>query len=420
MRKILLIAFHYPPFGASSGLQRTLSFSIYLRRHGWQPYVLTVRPEVFESTSPEQLQDIPADVEVRRTTALDVARALSIKGRYWSRLALPDRWASWWLSAVPAGLSMIRRNSIDAIWSTYPVATAHWIGATLSRLTGRPWIADFRDPMVEWIASTGKFFPESPALRNARLKIEARAARHASRLVFCTDSAREIALRRYPALEPTKAVVIANGYDERAFETAMDMPRHREVDPRRILLHSGTIYLGPDRDPSFVLHAIRNLADQGVISSSSFELRLRNPSHESELRQIAAKIGVQDLVSILPPLPYREALAEMLWADGLLLLQGETSNPAVPAKLYEYLRAHRPIVACVHPDGETARTLREVGVRAVAPLTESNAIASLIHRWFLNDKAFHGDLLPDAAVVSTYSRSNQAAMLADLVASVSD
>ncbi|WP_276678948.1 hypothetical protein [Nitrosomonas europaea] len=35
------------------------------------------------------------------------------------------------------------------IWSTYPIATAHLIGLTLQRLTGIPWMADFRDPMVQ-------------------------------------------------------------------------------------------------------------------------------------------------------------------------------------------------------------------------------------------------------------------------------
>ena len=39
---------------------------------------------------------------------------------------------------------ILARERIDAIWSTSPIATAQLIGLTLGRVTGLPWIADFR------------------------------------------------------------------------------------------------------------------------------------------------------------------------------------------------------------------------------------------------------------------------------------
>ena len=44
LRSVLLIAYHYPPCAMSSGVQRSLSFSLNLPRHGWRPVVLTVDP----------------------------------------------------------------------------------------------------------------------------------------------------------------------------------------------------------------------------------------------------------------------------------------------------------------------------------------------------------------------------------------
>lgn len=415
MRRVLLIAFHYPPFGTSSGVQRTLSFSVHLRRYGWQPYVLTVRPEVYERSSPDQLHDIPNDVEVRRTTALDAARHVAIRGRYWSRLALPDRWSSWWLSAVPAGLRLIQKAKIDVIWSTYPIATAHRIGATLARLSRRPWVADFRDPMVEWVPAAGRAFPADPALRKARLDVESRAVRDAGRLVFCTEGARDIVLSRYPSLDRARTAVISNGYEEQAFEAAVAMRRPADTGRKRVLLHSGTVYLGPDRDPTAVMQAVRMLADLGLLSSDNFELRLRDPSNEAALRKMAEGLGLEELISILPPLPYRDALAEMLSADGLLLLQGENSNPAVPAKLYEYLRARRPILACAHPDGETARTLRKVGISTIAPLTDVQSIGSLLRRWIDSDESLLKEL-PSEESIAGFSREHLTAALSAVLA----
>ena len=139
-----MIAFHYPPLRGSSGIQRTLAFSRDLRDHGWEPIVLTAHPRAYENTGDDQLADIPEGVPVYRPFALDAARHLALRGAYPKLLALPDRWSSWSLGAIPCGLGILRRHRPDLIWSTYPIATAHVIGRWLHTLSGTPWVADFR------------------------------------------------------------------------------------------------------------------------------------------------------------------------------------------------------------------------------------------------------------------------------------
>ena len=147
--RALLIAFHFPPQAASSGIQRTLSFSRHLGHYGWEPMVLSAHPRAYEQQNPTQLASVPSSLVVRRVFALDAKRHLGFKGRYPGALALPDRWISWWLGAVPAGLSLIRKYRPQVIWSTFPISTAHLIALTLHKLTGIPWVADFRDPMLQ-------------------------------------------------------------------------------------------------------------------------------------------------------------------------------------------------------------------------------------------------------------------------------
>lgn len=413
-RTVLLIAFHYPPCAVSSGLQRTLAFSRHLAVHGWKPVVLTVSPAAHERTAADQLADIPPDVIVSRTPAIDVVRHLAVSGRYWGRLAVPDRWSSWWFTAVPWGLRLVQKYRPAVIWSTYPITTAHRIGASLARMTGLPWVADFRDPMVEYVHETGQWFPTDARVRDARLKVEGLVAHRASAAVFCTHAALEIVRERYPRVPAERLRVIANGYEEAVFRAAEQVRGEQGAPGKALLLHSGTVYPGPDRDPTSLLRAIRSLADEGLVRSENFELRLRDPSQPGYFKRLAESEGVGSLVTIMPSLPYKAALAEMLAADGLLLLQGVTSNPAVPAKLYEYLRAGRPIVGLVHPAGETANTLRRTGISSLCSLTDPAAIKELLRDW-LTARDRLTAALPDRDVVRTFSRESQTAELAAIL-----
>jgi glycosyltransferase involved in cell wall biosynthesis len=284
------------------------------------------------------------------------------------------------------------------------------IGATLARTTRLPWIADFRDPMVEYLPGTGEAFPSDPNVRSARLRIEERTARLASRLVFCTNSARGIVAERYSSLAAENLEVIPNGYEEQAFRAAERLVSPSAATTRRVLLHSGTIYPGADRDPTALMQAISTLCINGTLNPDNFELRLRDPSNQQHFQKLAEDFGIARVVTILGPLPYKEALAEMLSADGLLLLQGYTSNPAIPAKLYEYLRARRPILALVHPDGETATLLRTLGLKAMARLDDADAIGGLLTDWSAD--ATHE--LPSNEVVAEFSRELLTARLAGL------
>ncbi|TQE98065.1 MAG: glycosyltransferase family 4 protein [Spiribacter salinus] len=72
----------------------------------------------------------------------------------------------WALRALPVGVRVIRGERPAVIWSTYPIATAHLIGYLLHRLTGLPWIADFRDSMTE------PDYPDDPAQWRAYRRIE--------------------------------------------------------------------------------------------------------------------------------------------------------------------------------------------------------------------------------------------------------
>jgi glycosyltransferase involved in cell wall biosynthesis len=415
MRNALLISFHFPPVHGSSGLQRALSFCRGLPNHGWRPTVLTVRTRAYERTDPGQLSDIPRDVVVERAFALDSTRDLAIAGRYLRFTALPDPWISWLPGAVVRGIRLIRRFQPAVLWSTYPIATGHLIGWALHRLSGLPWVADFRDPMVETIPRTGEQFPRDPAVRRARLRVEALVARRAAAAVFCTDSAAEIFAQRYPGFARDRLHVIANGYDEGIFTEVERARAHvpPAADRPLVLLHSGVLYQSTDRSPEGLFDALRLLLAEGRIGRDDIRVILRATGYDNAYRTMIAERGLDGIVRLEPPTSYREALAEMLDADGLLLFQGYTSNPAIPAKAYEYLRARRPVFALVDDEGETARLLARARVARLAPLDDPVRIAQQLLAFIADIRAGSIEPLTGPALYR-YSREARTSELAAL------
>ncbi len=372
-----MIAYHYPPCAVSSGQQRTLSFSRHLPALGWEPIVLTARASAYPRVGDDQLADIPATIEVARAWAFDTVRHLSLRGRYPGWLAVPDPWISWFATAMLSGLMLIRKQKPKMIWSTYPIATAHLIALALHRLTGIPWVADFRDPMIEIDPATNERWPKDPKIWRARQWIERRTVLSCARAVFVTHGAQQIYAERYSGLPASRWALIANGYSEESF-TAAEAIRNgnRPQQSKVVLLHSGVLYPSPDRNPGDFFAALAELRKSGKISSGTLQVILRASSSEDLYRKLVLEYRIEDIVTLEPPIAYNQALAEMLSVDGLLVFQGHDSNPAIPAKLYEYIRARRPIFALVDEHGDTAALLREAKVGTLVPLDSSDRIAA--------------------------------------------
>lgn len=94
-RDVLMVAFDFPPFTGSSGVQRTLRFCQYLPENEWTPRVMTVTRGAHERISADLDHEVPPHLGIHRAFALDDARHLSVRGRYLDGLALPDRWVTY-------------------------------------------------------------------------------------------------------------------------------------------------------------------------------------------------------------------------------------------------------------------------------------------------------------------------------------
>ena len=307
-------------------------------------------------------------------------------------------------------MKMIREYRPDAIWSTFPIATAHRIAAELHRRSKIPWIADFRDPMAQ------DGYPQDPIVWAQYKAIEENAMVNASYCTFTTPTATLSHQNRY-AFAADRIRLLENGYDEESFASVEAGANSEPLNPGALtLLHSGIVY-PEERDPTQLFEALRSLKDKGLVAAGSLRIRFRAAVQVELLRRLASQHGVGEFIEVMPSISYKPALAEMLRADALLVMQGSNCNEQVPAKVYEYIRANRPIVCLADPAGDTATVLRNSGIKLVARLDSVTEIEGALMRLLSpGNKSYQQ--VPTGSAVQQASRRQRSKGLAALLDSI--
>jgi glycosyltransferase involved in cell wall biosynthesis len=411
-RHALFVAFHVPPEASSSGVLRTLKYIRYLDDLGWRVTAISPQVGAYTVVDPALEGQLPGSCQVIRTPFLNTKRSLSILGRYPALLALPDTWIGWLPWGVAAGRQVARSDPFDIVYSTSPHATAHLIARFVSRSALRPWVTDFRDPWFEEPPEPGA--PAGPVFRAVDRRLERGVIASCDAVVTSTESLRDMLRARYPEQPSAKFSAIPNGYDEADFAA---LPTHSGSDSSLTILHAGNVN-AEFRDPRPLFAAVRRCIDEGLIDVDRLRVRFLGggPFAESaQMRAEIARLGLENVVVCLPRVPYAESLRELASADVLLLMQSSPDTTGlVPAKLYEYLRVQKPVIALVQP-GATGEILSTVkGGWAVSPDDGQKLHATVAEVLRLWRAGTLGTQSADISLLRRFDRKALAAELAEL------
>lgn len=412
-RRVLVIASRFPPV-ASVGAIRVRKFVKHLRLYGWDAVVLTGAMRTGQAASHdtrraadhESLADLPGGLPVHRLSpvvdswpgfatryfsqrlaqntglfGIDQARWAGILKwrleRLHDRLAFPDR-GIWRLpSAVKMAMALHRKYKFDAVFSSGMPFSDHLIGLAVQSIVRKPWIADFRDPWVEYIH--WQQWQTNWGQRLIRMA-ESAVVRRAAMVVSVNDHMTNRFKTRYGNRVARKCVTVPNGYDPD------DFPRERQVTTSRRsfrLLYAGSLY--ETRSPRNMLLAFRRFLDEvpGSREHARFDFAGRPGPHVSDLMD--PKDG--GAVRYLGLLSHGETTRTMVDADvnTIVLPNLPGSENDTTAKLYECVGCGRPILAAVPLGGAAARELEGVdGVRLCDPDDVSGmvtAITELYRDW---------------------------------------
>lgn len=444
MPRVLIVADAFPP-ALGMGVQRTLGFVRYLRDYGWQPVVLTARDESRIGWDPELCSRVPPDTSVirtywfnpelvfrrlytapkshhrpgtkeglilRPTTSGGTTKTLRRRMRAW--LLIPDEAIGWLPFAVRPGLRAVRTHRVKAIYSTSPSPVAHLIALILKRVTGLPWVADFRDL---WTQSPYADRRQVYSLRwryASERWLERQVLIGADRIVTVSEPLRETLLRATPSLGPARFHVITNGYDPAAIEGLQ-----RKRFSKFTITYTGKFY-GSERSPVPFLKALSALLEDGTIESEDFRVRVVGISAQ-EVAEAVKDYGLENVFTVLDQIPHGQALQEQLNAAVLLLIVGPSAGEreALTGKVFEYLAASRPILGMVPQDSAVADLLRRSQAGIIVNPMDSGAIGSAILDLYREFKAT-GDVQwwGNETVIQEFTRPKLTARLAVLLDSL--
>ncbi len=443
-KAVLVVAYRFPPQGGG-GVQRTLKFVKYLPQHGWRPIVHTVSNPFWPLRDESLLREVPAEVPVYRTPTLEFERLAHAasgpsqpaaersggsgrgprarRGRVWTRMArglhgavmrnvlVPDPQIAWVPGAVVRSLLLARRHGARLLYTSSPPNSCQVVGLALKRLTGLPWIADFRDPWTQGIRRKAAY-ERTPWRGRFEGALERAVLTRADHVLLTTERTREQYLAAYPDLPGEKFSVITNGFDPADFV----MPRgtYRLLDPARFQLTlAGNVEAMFDATPFFT--ALRDLRreDEGLRAHLQVNfIGTKRGKYDALIRDS----GLSDAVRYVDYVPHQTCLRYLVESDALFLCQipvDESASAKLSGKLFEYLYMRKPILALTIP-GLTAEILQRSRLgQAVDPVDVAGireAVRDLYRAWYRG----YGRPEADEAYIATFDRASQAERLAAL------
>jgi glycosyltransferase involved in cell wall biosynthesis len=351
-QRLALIAYHFPPENAA-GAARPFRFYRYLPEFGFDPRVFTAADP--GPDRPENVVHVPDELGEYwlRGGPKPKAGPMGLAELAFRRYAVIAGVGFQWSRRVAGACEEWRaKRSGDrpAIFSTYPPA-----GAVLMPLWLKPGsfriVLDYRDPF-----SSISDDDRQPDYRGRRW-IDSRAIARSDLVIANSDAAAEGFRARFPA-HAHKVHAIWNGFDPAEDVAALPIPNR--IGP--VIAHVGAIYTG--RSPDAVLASVGRLRSLDRQRYGGIRIALVGPLGygarvDPELVESGQREQWLDYVpEMIPKADARRIAAE---ADYLLLIQPQ-SSVQVPAKLFEYLRIGRPILAYAPKDSAIEWLLARAGV----------------------------------------------------------
>lgn len=323
--------------------------------------------------------------------------ALSLRGN----LLIPDPRCFWVRPSVKFLSKYLKKNKIDAIVTTGPPHSMHLIGKKIHKLTGIPWLADFRDPWTNI-----DFYNELNLTRisdKIHHNLEKSVLKNADSVVGVTPTW----CRELSQIAGKKVALVHNGYDEADITTT-----NTPVDSKFSLVHIGS--LNAARNPHTLWKTLSEMATENPEFANDLKIRFVGNVEPVVLKNIT-DLQLTRFVDQVGYLPHAEAIRFQQTAPILLLLINNTPNAKgiLTGKFYEYMASERPILVVGPTESDVAKLLHETKSGLIVDFDDLEGMKNAISNLYNDYKV--GTLVSKSKNYQQYSRKNQCAIMAELL-----
>ena len=387
-KKVLILTYYWPPSGGS-GVQRWMYFAKYLKKWGWQPYVITVdEKQAAYPAFDTFLLDEVKDINVIKTDTREPLKAYSrlltgssnkgipqgqvskkgglakfaafIRGNFY----IPDARKGWNSFAKNEANKLIQDESIQKVITTGPPHSTHLMGLELKAKLGIQWWADFRDPWMDIFYNQDLYRTSFAKKKDADW--EQKVLQTADG-ILTTVGGSLIHKLQFKAPEQSFHV-LPNGYDQ-ALMSSIPTTSLKAFH----LVYTGLLTDNQDYLP--VMGVLNDLADQYDI-----QLSLAGNIAENIIKKIkttAPKITLKNKGY----LSHKGAIALMKSGDLLLnFIFTGADQDMISGKLLEYLATGVPVLSVGDPQSEAGRFLATASFAEMIPAIQTRALKTFINK----------------------------------------
>lgn len=279
--------------------------------------------------------------------------------------------------AIAYNTRLVYSNNIDVINAVSNPPQLQIVGLAVSELSGVPYLAEFRDPLVK--------NPEvDPTSVSGRLRaiLESFIVRRADQIVW-GDGIQvqdDYFDREYGDVATPKWYKLPYlGFDQSKFENAQS-----QTFDRFTITYAGSFYDGWI-EPYAFLEGFQTFIDDQELSPSDVQFLVYGDWDETYTDAVK-DLGILEFITTNDFIPHDDLIPHLKGSDVMLYIGGDDprNRLSLPSKIWDYLGAGNPILAVVNPEFRSGQFVRDEGAGLVAAPSDPSTIAGHLADLYAN------------------------------------
>lgn len=373
MKKVLIIAYYWPPAGGP-GVQRWLKFVKYLPEFNIQPIVYVPKNATYPIIDKDLVKDVSKDaiilkqpikepyklasffskkstqsissgiIKAERKQSFVEKALLYARGNFF----IPDARVGWVNPSVTYLSNYIKNNAIDTIITTGPPHSMHLIGMQLQKRFAVKWIADFRDPWTSIGYHKELKLTEKSAQKHKDLEKE--VLNNADAIITTSFTTK----KEFSKITQKPIHVITNGYDVEYIEKPL-------MDEKFTISHIGSLL--SKRNPRILWKVLKDILKENEAFRNDFQLQLIGKV-SSDIIDTLTEFRLNNYLNVVGYVSHTDALKYQRSSQMLLMIEIDSyeTQGIIPGKLFEYMAAERPILAIGPVNSDVEKIIKDTNV----------------------------------------------------------